>query len=73
LDVMSVEVRESAVDFRVASVHRLFRLQLPNNAGFYDVARDGERFLVNARTLKEQSAPLTVVANWTALLQNESK
>src|SRR5579859_223554 len=73
LDVMSVEVRESAADLKVASPHRLFRLQLPNNAGFYDVARDGKRFLVNTRTLKEQSAPLTVVENWPALLQNGSK
>jgi Tol biopolymer transport system component len=70
LNVMSVEVRESAADFKVASPHRLFQLQLPDNAGFYDVARDGKRFLVNARTLREQSAPLTVIANWPALLQN---
>jgi Tol biopolymer transport system component len=66
--VMSVEVHESAADFKVGSPRRLFRLQLPYNAGFYDVARDGKRFLINARTSKEQTAPLTVITNWPALL-----
>ena len=41
----------------------------PGNVGFYDVTRDGKRFLVNIRTHKEQAAPLTVVTNWPAQLQ----
>ena len=73
LDIMAAEVHESAAAFRVGPAHRLFRLQLPDNAGFYDVARDGKRFLVNARTVSEQTAPLTLVANWPALLQSQSK
>ena len=48
----------------------LFRLQLPWNVGFYDVTRDGTRFLVNTRTLKEQNTPLTVLTNWPLKLQN---
>jgi hypothetical protein len=47
-------------------------LPLPDNAGFYDVTRDGKRFLVTLRTLREQAAPLTLVTNWPAQLQNQS-
>ena len=74
--LFSVQVRESPKEFRVLSSQPLFHLPLPNNAvfaGFYDVTRDGNRFLVNIRTHKEQAAPLTVITNWPALVQNESK
>jgi eukaryotic-like serine/threonine-protein kinase len=71
--LVAVAVRESPQEFRVQSSHVLFRLQLPFNAGFYDVTRDGKRFLINTRTHKEQAAPLTVVTNWPAQLQNASK
>jgi len=70
LTVMSVQVRESAQEFRVLSSHPLFRLQLPWNVGFYDVTRDGKSFLVNIRTHKEQAMPLTILTNWTAQLKN---
>jgi hypothetical protein len=42
------------------------------NVGFYDLTRDGKRFLVNTRTHKEQAALLTVVRNWSAQFQDES-
>jgi Tol biopolymer transport system component len=69
----AVQVRESAQEFRVLGSQPLFRLQLPNNVGFYDVTRDGKRFLVNVRTWKEQTKPLIVITNWTAELQNFGK
>ena len=56
----------------VLSSQSLFHLSLPSNVGFYDVTRDGKRFLVNTRTLKEQAAPLTVVTNWSAQFKDES-
>jgi eukaryotic-like serine/threonine-protein kinase len=71
--LLSVAVRETPQEFQVLSSHALFRLHLPPNAGFYDVNRDGKRFLVNTRTHIEQAAPLTVVTNWSAQLQNGSK
>jgi len=37
----------------------------------YDAARDGQRFLLNTRTFKEKTEPLTLMTNWTAQLQNE--
>jgi serine/threonine protein kinase len=69
----AVQVHESAQEFRVESSQPLFRLELPNNVGFYDVTRDGKRFLVNARTWKEQTKPLMVITNWTDELQNSGK
>jgi hypothetical protein len=73
LTLISVQVRESAHEFRVLSSKPLFRLQLPWNVGFYDITPDGTRFLLNTRTLKEQSAPLTVVTNWPLQLEKESR
>ena len=71
LNLVSVQVHESAREFRVLSSQPLFRLQLPWNVGFYDVTSDGKRFLVNMRTHQEQTAPLTVVTNWLAVLQKD--
>ena len=73
LTIVSVQVRESAHEFHVLSSQPLFRLQLPNNVGFYDVTRDGKRFLVNTRTPKEQSEPLTILTNWLTRIQSESR
>jgi hypothetical protein len=67
--LFSVQVRETAQEFRVLSSQPLFQIELPNNVAFYDVTRDGKRFLVNIRTQKEESAPLTVDTNWLASLQ----
>jgi Tol biopolymer transport system component len=73
LTIISVQVRESANEFHVLSSQPLFRLHLPYNVGFYDVTRDGKRFLVNTRTLKEQSEPLTILTNWLAQIHSESR
>jgi len=73
LTIISVQVRESANEFRVLASQPLFRLRLPYNVGFYDVTRDGKRFLVNTRTYREQTAPLTIVTNWLAQIQSESR
>jgi eukaryotic-like serine/threonine-protein kinase len=67
--LMSIQVSESSQQFQVLSSQALFRIQLPSNAGFYDVTRDGQRFLVNTRTPKEQAAPLTLLTDWTARIQ----
>jgi len=67
--LFSVEVRETSQEFRVLSSRPLFHFALPGNEGFYHVTRDGKRFLVNTRTHKEQSAALTVVTNWSSMLQ----
>jgi hypothetical protein len=73
LTMVSARVRESASEFHVLSSQRLFRMELPMNQRNYDVSRDGNRFLVTTRTAKEQTAPLTIMTNWTATLQNANK
>src|SRR5215469_13287488 len=73
LTIISVQVRESATEFHALSSQPLFKLQLPNNVGFYDVTHDGKRFLVNTRTIKEQSEPLTILTNWFAQIQSASR
>ena len=40
-----------------------------NTGQVYDVANDGQRFLVNSRPQQVSSAPLTVVLNWPATIQ----
>jgi hypothetical protein len=70
-ELISVQVHESARDFHVLSSRSLFRLPL-GIVGFYDVTRDGKRFLVNNRTHRESAAPLTILTNSSALLQNQS-
>jgi serine/threonine protein kinase len=67
--LFSVQVRETAQEFRVLSSRQLFQIALPNNIAFYDVSRDGKRFLITMRTHKEESAPLLVDTNWLAPLQ----
>ena len=73
LTVVAAQVRESALEFHVLSSQPLFHLQLPWNVGDYDVTPDGQQFLVNARTYKEQTEPLTLVTDWTAQIQSESR
>jgi Tol biopolymer transport system component len=71
--LISVRVHASARGFQVLSSRPLFRFPLSGDAGYYDVTRDGNRFLVNDRTHREQAAPLTLVTNWTAQLQQQSR
>jgi Tol biopolymer transport system component len=69
--LVAVQLRESANEVRVFSSHSLFRLLLSGEAGFYDVSRDGKRFLVNTTTSVEQAAPLTILTDWQAQLRPE--
>ena len=34
----------------------------------YDVSRDGQRFLINTHVKQAESAPLSVILNWPAML-----
>jgi len=34
----------------------------------YDVTRDGQRFLINTQVRPAESAPMSVILNWTAKL-----
>jgi hypothetical protein len=49
---------------------RLFATGFVNPNQMYAVTKDGQRFLVNARSQSAATAtPLTVIVNWTSTLQ----
>ena len=51
---------------------RLFNIRYPLNDDFpFQVMPDGETFLVNQFDEAGEAAPMTLVQNWTALLQDE--
>jgi hypothetical protein len=73
--LMAVEVK-IAPTFEYGTPNELFPTQILRAAGFplvfqYDVAPDGNRFLVlnNAVSGGTNSSPITVVLNWTAGLK----
>jgi eukaryotic-like serine/threonine-protein kinase len=67
--VMAVEVGTGA-DFEVGKPQALFGTSLKNASGArYDVAPDGQRFLLNRPIGDESSPPITLVQNWTVLLE----
>jgi Tol biopolymer transport system component len=66
--VMAVEVQSDGA-FEIGTPQALFATPLKNASGWrYDVTPDGQRFLVN-RPVDEESSPITLVQNWTALLK----
>jgi Tol biopolymer transport system component len=65
--LMSAAVTADGSRFDVGPVQRLFEVPMVDGYWPYDVAPDGQRFLVN--TLESAVAPLTIVVNWPAALQ----
>ena len=68
----AVSVNGSGGAVQVGPAQRLFvvRTGVAGTLGYqYDVAADGERFLVNALTDEVVPEPLTVLVNWPALLE----
>jgi Tol biopolymer transport system component len=72
LDSTLTAVRIEVTDqLTIGAPQRLFQTSVPRlNAGrVYAVTKDGQRFLLNARSQHAISEPLTVVVNWTAAIQ----
>jgi hypothetical protein len=71
--LMVVSIKLGADSVQPSAPHELFTLpadDLASTFSPYEVAPDGQRFLV--RTESEQITPLTVVVNWPALLKKKS-
>ncbi len=71
--VMSVPVTEGA-NFDVGAPVPLFQANPREPVGtseqlFYDVSRDGQRFLINTEVKQTEVEPMTVVLNWAARLK----
>ncbi|PYL05706.1 MAG: hypothetical protein DME33_15800 [Verrucomicrobia bacterium] len=71
--LMVVDVKEDANKFETSSPRALFEMRIgtfnQGAAAAYEVARDGQRFLVNTQIEESSPSPLTVVMNWTAGLK----
>ncbi len=69
--LMAATVRSDAVRMVVEEVRPLFQMRRPGGGtrSFYDVSRDGQRFLHSVPEDQNASTPLTLVTNWPALLR----
>jgi hypothetical protein len=68
--MMAVTVNATA-DFEVGVPQALFPVEMPvaTTTRQFAVSRDGQRFLVNARSAASIPEPLTVVVNWLGAVQ----
>ena len=69
--LMAVEVNGSSGTFEAGIPKPLFDVRIGNAAGVsdYEVAGDGQRFLVNTLFEQNERPPVTVVMNWTSDLK----
>ena len=68
---MSVDVTTGAGGFQAATLKPLFHQLLIGRTmrNVYDVSPDGQRFLMLVPAAQAKPEPITVVANWPALLK----
>jgi hypothetical protein len=67
---MVTEVNGSSGKFEFSIAKPLFELRInPGGGASFDVAADGQRFLVASLLDQNIIPPATVVVNWTALLK----
>jgi Tol biopolymer transport system component len=68
--LMAAEVQTEPQVFDAGTPQPLFELRpMPSGGTRYQVADNGRRFLVNMPLPSTQSAPITVVTNWTTALK----
>jgi Tol biopolymer transport system component len=67
--LMAASVNGRGTGFEVGRLRPLFDLRPRVPRWFYDVSPDGQRFLVNTPEGQAESAPITLVVNWTAALK----
>jgi hypothetical protein len=69
---VAVEVRTVAperLDFEVSRAKTLFKIRYNSGGRFYNVSRDGQRFLVNVLVEEAPPSPIMVLGNWAAGLR----
>ena len=67
--LMAVAMSGNGPNFDVGAAKALFQTRATTGNDPYDVTADGQRFLVNSAIEDALSAPITVVVDWTAKLQ----
>ena len=68
--MMAAEVEVRGNSFEVRKAQPLFRAAVAAFFSPYDVTPDGKRFVINTTTYSTNKS-LTLVVNWTALLDNK--
>lgn len=69
--LMAVDIKADASEIQVGTPRPLFDLRISTLPGspYYDVTRDGQRFLISVISEETTPTPMTVVMNWSAGLQ----
>jgi len=67
--LMAAEVNGQGAMLEVGAQRALFEIRSGGRGAVYDVTADGQRFLVNTSVEQRESAPITLVINWTADLK----
>ena len=71
--LMQVSLKRGPDSIEPSPPRELFTLPIAdNNLSPYEVAPDGQRFLVRATREKQAGQPLTLIVNWPALLKKEA-
>lgn len=63
--IVSVEVEETAMGFQTGAAKRLFQFHGAGGFWSYDVAPDGDRFLVTVPLQEDLASPVTLITDWT--------
>ena len=69
--LMAVEIDLRGQKVQVGRTQALFQTYPTTFAGNYDVSGDGRQIIVNSLLEGQISSPLTLVANWTALIEKK--
>ena len=69
--LMAVDIKTDGGEVHVGTPRALFELRVSNLPGppYYDVSRDGQRFLINVAGEETSPTPMAVVMNWNAGLR----
>jgi Tol biopolymer transport system component/tRNA A-37 threonylcarbamoyl transferase component Bud32 len=68
--IVSLELEMDASGFRAGAARQLFQWHGAAGQWRYDVAPDGNRFLVAAALEEDLARPVTIVTDWTRKLEN---
>lgn len=63
--IVSVSVEKTATGFQTGAAKRLFQFHGGGGTWCYDVAPDGQRFLVTAPIEEDLAMPVTLITDWT--------
>jgi len=69
--LMAAQVNVEGDHFEIGGIQQLFQARESGDIWRYDVARDGERFLVLTPLTDESASPIHLIVNWPAELKKQ--